>query len=683
VIDGSRSELFLTAGGEQPIPGQTVRLGRAPGPDSFTVADFLVLPEVEFAFGEIISVVHEHPTTGTLNRATRGIEIAATLKVSDEQGTSLELPMTLTTGETEGICPDGSIFCVAGFAGDDPFCQGLPWDATTGAVRLVAFVIVPTGSGSQVEGRCLTLEIEGTIEPGDTDLDGLPDLTDNCPDDANPAQDDADGDGVGDACDNCPAVRNTLQADFDADGVGDLCDPFRINFQPCASPVPAGFAPDCGQPYSGSRGYGWDGTTALGCRDRDVDPDQSLDTFCFSSTVRRFEIDLDPGDYDVTAVVGDPSFAQGPQRVIAEGLPLIQGVSTAAGEHVTGSGRVHVRDGRLSVDIGGGGGNTALNLLAIAWVGESERPERLYAWNFQPGAAAVPRGFAAATGEVDSVATRWGWSGAVETGDREMTDYQVFDTLAEGASQTFEADVVNRCYVVQACAGDPASAAGPQVVVVEGHRLIDVETTEANVFACAAYPVRVTDGRLSMSLEGGTCCTTPNFLTAATTPEDMDLDGAANCLDNCPVTPNADQTDTDLDGMGDACDPDDDNDGVADELDCAPRLTGAFAVPVEVTGVLVEGGAEATVTWDGQSLTAGSDTHYSLVIGSLADLRTTGSFAGAACLDGLLEARHPDATVPAIGDGVYYLVAAHNACGSGGYGASGLEPDPRASIACP
>ena len=41
------------------------------------------------------------------------------------------------------------------------------------------------------------------------------------------------------------------------------------------------------------------------------------------------------------------------------------------------------------------------------------------------------------------------------------------------------------------------------------------------------------------------------------------LDGA----DNCPFVANADQADNDSDGIGDACDPDDDNDGVLDGTD--------------------------------------------------------------------------------------------------------------------
>ncbi len=51
---------------------------------------------------------------------------------------------------------------------------------------------------------------------------------------------------------------------------------------------------------------------------------------------------------------------------------------------------------------------------------------------------------------------------------------------------------------------------------------------------------------------------------------DTDNDGVANQADNCPFTPNPDQLDTDLDGVGNACDEDDDNDGVPDELDAFP-----------------------------------------------------------------------------------------------------------------
>ena len=71
----------------------------------------------------------------------------------------------------------------------------------------------------------------------DSDGDGVPDDTDNCPNIINPDQIDQDIDGIGNLCDtdldgdgfennidNCPAIENPNQGDLDADGTGDVCD---------------------------------------------------------------------------------------------------------------------------------------------------------------------------------------------------------------------------------------------------------------------------------------------------------------------------------------------------------------------------------------------------------------------------------------------------------------------------
>jgi hypothetical protein len=50
----------------------------------------------------------------------------------------------------------------------------------------------------------------GDAEFHDEDGDGLDDLCDNCPDQANPNQADTDGDGVGDVCDPDPAAANSI-----------------------------------------------------------------------------------------------------------------------------------------------------------------------------------------------------------------------------------------------------------------------------------------------------------------------------------------------------------------------------------------------------------------------------------------------------------------------------------------
>ncbi len=55
--------------------------------------------------------------------------------------------------------------------------------------------------------------------------------------------------------------------------------------------------------------------------------------------------------------------------------------------------------------------------------------------------------------------------------------------------------------------------------------------------------------------------------------EDLDGDGVANVADNCPGVANADQADLDGDGEGDACDGDWDGDGVANEGDNCPSTS--------------------------------------------------------------------------------------------------------------
>jgi subtilisin family serine protease len=58
----------------------------------------------------------------------------------------------------------------------------------------------------------------------DSDDDGVPNLTDNCPWLANTDQADGDGDGDGNACDNCLGLANPDQANADGDAFGNACD---------------------------------------------------------------------------------------------------------------------------------------------------------------------------------------------------------------------------------------------------------------------------------------------------------------------------------------------------------------------------------------------------------------------------------------------------------------------------
>src|SRR3989338_5905688 len=66
---------------------------------------------------------------------------------------------------------------------------------------------------------------------------------------------------------------------------------------------------------------------------------------------------------------------------------------------------------------------------------------------------------------------------------------------------------------------------------------------------------------------------------------DEDNDGVPDTTDNCPLTANPDQKDTDNDGLGDLCDADDDGDDIADVFDNCPSVSNDDQTDTDEDGI--------------------------------------------------------------------------------------------------
>jgi hypothetical protein len=152
--------------------------------------------------------------------------------------------------------------------------------------------------------------------------------------------------------------------------------------------------------------------------------------------------------------------------------------------------------------------------------------------------------------------------------------------------------------------------------------------------------------------------------------------GTLDCDDNCRDVPNPAQADFDLDGSGDACDPDDDGDGVLDVDDCDP-LDASAGTPVEIVGLTASGGETTTIDWED----APSADRYDLARGLLSSLGP-GSW-GSCHAEDLPASSWEDTEVPPAADGFFYLVRGEDLdCGGHGPWGNATTGDPRQPAGC-
>ena len=123
--------------------------------------------------------------------------------------------------------------------------------------------------------------------------------------------------------------------------------------------------------------------------------------------------------------------------------------------------------------------------------------------------------------------------------------------------------------------------------------------------------------------------------------------------------------------------------------DCSDAAPGVKAAPTEILGLtLAFQGSGVRFDWTSQDGAAGVDTAYDIAAGSVADVLSTGTYAGATCHVAAIAAPPYDeiGSWPAPGSASWYLVRGRNACGTGSFGDAGVVPDPRDALdllACP
>jgi len=176
--------------------------------------------------------------------------------IANSTGGDCLINNTVTTNFQNSLVEDGSCGVTNGAGGNltgDPNLGPLQNNggATLTHALLAGSIAIDAGSNALANG--LTTDQRGAgfprifgasvdigafeLQVADTDGDGVPDASDNCPTTPNADQLDTDGDAQGNACDadddndgvldaadNCPLTFNPGQDDFDLDGIGDTCD---------------------------------------------------------------------------------------------------------------------------------------------------------------------------------------------------------------------------------------------------------------------------------------------------------------------------------------------------------------------------------------------------------------------------------------------------------------------------
>ncbi len=214
--------------------------------DDIDIRDVNVTLDITHSWISDLTITLESPTGQVVTLVEQECGANANLDATfDDDGAALACGADPAITGT--IAPDGLL---ANFNGD-------PFGASVSAQGTWILTIADAANldGGSVNSVALEICGIGEITP-DSDGDGINDILDNCPNDANLDQADNDGDGEGDACDpdddndgvldesdNCPFTYNPQQLDTNGNGIGDICEEICATADSTSGPIAFGATP--------------------------------------------------------------------------------------------------------------------------------------------------------------------------------------------------------------------------------------------------------------------------------------------------------------------------------------------------------------------------------------------------------------------------------------------------------
>lgn len=354
----------------------------------------------------------------------------------------------------------------------------------------------------------------------DDDNDGIPDEEDT--DSTNP---DADGDGVYDGVDNCPAVANANQSNFDQDAQGDACDTDDDNDTVLDA------APDNCPFVANQDQLNTDGDEKGNACDNDDDNDTVIDAS------DNCPVDDNPDQLDSDGDgIGNVCDDDDDNDTVADDVDNCPVTANSDQLNTDNDEQGNACD---SDDDGDG-------------VNDDEDAFPLDATE-------------SADTDSDGVGDNGDNCPAVANADQLDTDQ---DQQGNVCDEDDDGDTLSDAEE-ETLGTDPLLAD------------TDSDTHNDNVDNC---PVDANEDQLDtdLDLQGNVCdddddgdgISDAEEATLGTDPllTDSDEDSADDAQDNCPVDANADQLDSDTDGIGDVCDSDRDGDSVENSVDNCPDV---------------------------------------------------------------------------------------------------------------